>query len=188
MHVRGEEVFYYITLYNESYAQPPKPEGVDEGIVRGLYRVREAGARRSRRVGLIGSGSLLNEALRAAEILETGHDVGADVWSATSFGQLRREAVEMGVDPPWVAQQLGREPADLFLALSDFTHLWPEQIRAWVPGPYLTLGPEGWGMSDTREALREQHGLTGEAIARRIVEALQRGPEHTSATGWATAS
>jgi pyruvate dehydrogenase E1 component len=178
MHVRGEEVFYYITLYNESYPQPPKPPGVDEGIVRGLYRLRAAGGGagvgRPRRVGLIGSGSLLNEAIRAADILEAGHDIDADVWSATSFGQLRREADEEGVDPPWVAQQLGERPADLFVGVSDFTHLWPEQIRRWVPGRYVTLGPEGWGLSDTREALRELHGLTGEAIARRVVEALGR--------------
>jgi pyruvate dehydrogenase E1 component len=172
MHVRGEEVFYYITLYNESYPQPARPEGVDEGIVRGLYRVRAGAAGPDRRVGLIGSGSLLNQALHAAEILEVGHGVAADVWSATSFGQLRREAVEEGIDPPWVAQQLGGHSAQLYVGLSDFTHLWPEQIRPWVPGRYLTLGPEGWGMCDTREALRELHGLTGEALARRVVEAL----------------
>jgi pyruvate dehydrogenase E1 component len=172
MHVRGEEVFYYITLYNESYPQPSKPDGMDEGIVRGLYLLRPAAGARPRRVGLIGSGSLLNQALRAAAILEANHDVDADVWSATSFGQLRREADEEGVDPPWVAQQLGARPAGLFVGVSDFTHLWPEQIRRWVPGPYITLGPEGWGLSDTREALRELHGLTGEAIARRVVEAL----------------
>jgi pyruvate dehydrogenase E1 component len=173
MSVRGEDVLYYITLYNEAYAQPAKPDGVDEGIIRGLYRLRTGAAGSERRVGLIGSGSLLNEALRAAEILEAGHGIAADVWSATSFGQLRREAVEEGIDPPWVAQQLGREPAELYLGISDFTHLWPEQIRRWVPGPYVTLGPEGWGMCDTREALREQHGLTADALVRRVLATLR---------------
>jgi pyruvate dehydrogenase E1 component len=176
MSVRGEDVLYYITLYNESYAQPPKPDGVDEGIVRGLYRLRAGAPGVDRRVGLIGSGSLLNEALRAAELLEAGHGIAADVWSATSFGQLRREAVEEGIEPPWVAQQLGWEPAELYLGISDFTHLWPEQIRRWVPGPYITLGPEGWGMCDTREALREQHGLTAEALVRRVVSQLSGLP------------
>jgi pyruvate dehydrogenase E1 component len=172
MHVRGEEVLYYVTLYNESYPQPAKPDGADEGIVRGLHLVRPGAPGADRRAGLIGSGSLLIEALRAAEFLEAAHGVAADVWSATSFGQLRREADEEGVDSPWVEQQLTSHPADVFVGVSDFTHLWPEQIRRWVPGPYLTFGPEGWGMCDTREALREMHGLTGEAIARRVVEAL----------------
>jgi pyruvate dehydrogenase complex dehydrogenase (E1) component len=85
--------------------------------------------------------------------------------------------VEEGIDPPWVAQQLQAHPADLYVGISDFTHLWPEQIRRWVPGAYVTLGPEGWGMCDTREALRDLHGLTGEAIARLVVEALSVGPE-----------
>ena len=181
MHVRGEEVFYYITLYNESYPQPAQPEESDEGIIRGLHRVRPA-AERGRHVALIASGPLLVEALRAAELLETDHEVGADVWSATSFGQLRREAVGEGRPEgpparPWLADQLGRHPANLFVGLSDFTHLWPEQIRPWVPGPYVTLGAEGWGMCDTREALRELHGLTAEAIARRVVAELGSAPD-----------
>ncbi len=181
MHVRGEEVFYYITLYNESYPQPAQPEGSDEGILRGLHRVRAAAAP-GRRVALIASGPLVEEALRAADLLEAGHDVGADVWSATSFGQLRREAVGEGRPKgaparPWVAEQLGRQPASLFVGLSDFTNLWPEQIRPWVPGRYVTIGAEGWGMCDTREALRELHGLTAAAIARRVMAELRAVPE-----------
>ena len=188
MHVRGEEVFYYLTLYNESYPQPPRPAGMEEGILRGLYLVRAGAAGPSRRVALVASGPIVEEALRAAEALEAlavpeaeaGEapgvprvGIGVDVWSATSFGQLRREAVGEGrpegpPERPWVAEQLGSRPADLVVGLSDFTHLWPEQIRPWVPARYITIGAEGWGMSDTRQALRELHRLTGEAIAARV--------------------
>ncbi len=207
MHVRGEEVFYYLTLYNENYPQPPRPAGVEEGILRGLYLVRPAAAPpaaappaaappaaegRQRRVALVASGPIVEEALRAAEALEAlavpeaeagdapgvpRVGIGVDVWSATSFGQLRREAIGEGrpegpPERPWVVQQLGSRPADLVVGLSDFTHLWPEQIRPWVPGRYVTIGAEGWGMSDTRQALRVLHGLTGEAIAARVLREL----------------
>ncbi len=153
-----EDVFYYLTLMNENYHHPPMPEGVEEGILRGMYRLREV---ESAQVQLLGSGTILNEVIAAADLLESDWDIAADVWSVTSFTELRREGIEV---ERWnmlhptseprrahVAEQLSDVPA---VAATDYIRSFAEQIRQWVPGRYRVLGTDGFGRSDSRRALR----------------------------------
>ena len=159
----GENAFYYITLYNENYAHPAMPAGAEEGIRRGLYLLRTSTLAGKPRVQLLGSGSILREVLAAAERLESEFAVAADVWSATSFGELRKDGLACDrwnlLHPteaprqPWVAQQLGgRGP---IVAATDFMRSYPDLIRNWVPARYTVLGTDGFGRSDTRVALRD---------------------------------
>ncbi len=159
----NENGFYYITLYNENYAHPAMPEGAEEGIRRGLYLLRPSEVEGKPRVQLMGCGTILREVLAAAERLETEFGVAADVWSATSFGELRKDGLACDrwnlLHPaeaprePWVAQQLaGRGPV---VAASDFMRSYPDLIRNWVPARYTVLGTDGFGRSDTRVALRD---------------------------------
>jgi pyruvate dehydrogenase E1 component len=161
-----EDVFYYLTLMNENYVHPPMPEGAQEGILRGMYLLRDAGSPRSKkpRVQLMGSGTILREVLAAAELLEADFGVLADVWSVTSFSELRREGVEIDrwntLNPlakqprvPYVTTQLkGRQGP--VIASTDYIRSYPDMIRAWVPGDYRVLGTDGFGRSDFRQALR----------------------------------
>jgi pyruvate dehydrogenase E1 component len=158
-----EDVFYYLTTMNENYTHPALPAGTEEGIRRGLYRLRKGASRKKLRVQLLGSGTILREALAAAEILEEEHGVAADVWSATSFTELRRDGLAcdrhnlLHPGAPrrecWVEQQLAGVSGP-FIAASDYMKAFADQIRAWVPGRYITLGTDGFGRSDTREELR----------------------------------
>ena len=154
--------FYYLTVTNENLPQPSLPEGeeVREGIVRGLYRVRGAA---TARVRLLGAGPMLAEALKAADLLAADFGIAAEVWSVTSFSELARDghacdrAALLGganAPQPWIARQLGAAAVPT-VAASDYVRAVPEQIRAWVPGPYRTLGTDGFGRSDTRAALRD---------------------------------
>jgi pyruvate dehydrogenase E1 component len=168
----GEDVFYYLTLYNENYAMPAMPQGIEDGILRGLYLFRPARERRKLRASLVASGSILRQALRAQELLEQ-YDVAADVWSATSYQQLRNDALEVerwnrlhpDQEPraPYVAKLLrGRGPV---IAASDYLKAWPDQIARWAPEPFVALGTDGFGRSDTREALRRHFEVDAEHIA-----------------------
>jgi pyruvate dehydrogenase E1 component len=160
-----EDVFYYLTLMNENYPHPPMPEGAQEGILRGMYRLREAGSKRSRkpRVQLLGSGTILNEVLAAADLLQEDFGVLADVWSVTSFTELRRDGLEVErwnmlhpLEKPrraYVAEALGSARGPV-VASSDYIRAFPDQIRQWVPGRYRVLGTDGYGRSDSRRALR----------------------------------
>jgi pyruvate dehydrogenase E1 component len=190
MYEEQENVFYYITLYNENYVQPAKPEGVDEGILRGLYLFqkseRSEGPSGSKlpRVQLLGSGSLLREALRAQQILgELG--VAADVWSATSYKLLRYEAMACerwnmlhpGETPkvPYVTQTLGKAEGPV-VAVSDYMRILPDQIARWVPQGLTPLGTDGYGRSDTREALRRFFEVDAESVTlAALVQLARRG-------------
>jgi pyruvate dehydrogenase E1 component len=152
-----EDVFYYVTVMNENYAHPPMPEGAEEGIRKGMYLLRR-GTGTGRRVSLLGAGTILREAIAAAETLEKEHGVAADVWSVTSFGELRRDGGS------WVARCL--EGASEVVAATDYVRAVPEMIREWVPGRYATLGTDGFGRSDTRAALRAYFGVDRAAIVR----------------------
>jgi pyruvate dehydrogenase E1 component len=153
-----EDVFYYLTLMNENYRHPAMPPGVEEGILRGMYRLRPVDAPR---VHLLGSGTILMEALAAASLLEEDWDVAADVWSVTSFTELRRDGIEVdrwnmlhpSADPrlAYVRQSLSDAPV---VAATDYIRAFADQIRGWVPGPYSVLGTDGFGRSDYRKALR----------------------------------
>jgi pyruvate dehydrogenase E1 component len=181
-----ENVFYYVTLYNENYAMAPKPAGSDEGILRGLYPLRAGdGDADWARVHLLGSGSLLREALRAQEILRERYQVRADVWSATSYKELRREALEVErwnlLHPaaerrrPYVERVLAEAGAGAgvpVVAVSDFMKLVPDQIARWVPAPFVPLGTDGFGRSETREALRRFFEVDAEHVALAALRAL----------------
>ena len=171
----GENGFYYLTLYNENYAQPAMPVGAEEGIRRGIYRLRRSTlGDDQRRVQLIGSGAILREVLAAATRLEDDFGVAADVWSATSYGELRKDGIACdrwnllhpGEVPrvPYVAAQLPKNCGP-FIAASDFVRAYPDLIRTWVPGPYRVLGTDGFGRSDTRAALRDFFEIDARFIA-----------------------
>jgi pyruvate dehydrogenase E1 component len=176
-----EDVFYYITLGNENYPMPAKPEGADEGILKGLYPLRHAAGLAGRpRVQLLGSGSLLREAVRAQGMLAERYGVAADVWSATSYKELRREALAAErwnlLHPgeperkPYVQQLLEDAPGPI-VAVSDYMKSVPEQIARWLPGRFYSLGTDGFGRSDTREALRRFFEVDAESI---VLAALGR--------------
>jgi pyruvate dehydrogenase E1 component len=162
MLVEQEDVFYYITLMNENYQHPPMPEAAREGILRGMYLLRESELG-SPRVQLLGSGAILREVLAAAELLESEHGVGADVWSVTSFTELRRDGIEV---ERWNMLHPVSEPRQAYVsecladrdgpvvASTDYIRTFADQIRQWVPGTYHVLGTDGFGRSDYRRALR----------------------------------
>jgi pyruvate dehydrogenase E1 component len=160
---RGEDVFYYVTIYNENWAQPAKPDGVEDGVLRGLYRFRPAEAG-SRRVQILASGPILLQALQAQRILAERFDVAADVWSATSFQQLRNDALDADrwnrLHPdgepriPYVRECLDGTEGPV-IAATDYMKAVPDMIARWISRPYTTLGTDGFGRSDTRDALRE---------------------------------
>ena len=160
-----EDVFYYVTVMNENYAHPPMPAGAEEGIRKGMHLYRRANGK-GRRVCLLGSGTILREVIAAADTLDREHGVAADIWSVTSFTELRREALdcEMNGRIPWLAQCL--DGASTTIAATDYVRALPELVRAWVPGRYQTLGTDGFGRSDTRAALRAYFGVDSHAIVR----------------------
>jgi pyruvate dehydrogenase E1 component len=164
MYVEKESVFYYLTVMNEKYAQPEMPPGVENGILRGMYRVRQGQtSSESPRVQLLGSGTILREVLAAAEMLEHDHGVAADVWSMTSFNELARDGQDADrwnlLHPgkerrlSYVERQLSGTTGPV-IAATDYMRSFSEQIRAYVPRAYRTLGTDGWGRSDGREKLR----------------------------------
>ncbi len=182
MYTRGEDVFYYLTLYNEDYPMAPMPEGVEEGILRGLYRFRRGGAG-TKRAQLFGSGVILREALRAQALLAERHDVAADVWSVTCYQQLRNEALAVErwnrLHPletprvPYVTAALGDAPGPV-IAASDFMKSVPDMVARWVPRSFTPLGTDGFGRSDTREALRRHFEVDAEHIVVATLAALAR--------------
>ncbi|TAK69248.1 MAG: alpha-ketoglutarate dehydrogenase [Betaproteobacteria bacterium] len=186
-----EDVFYYVTVTNENYAQPPLPAGAEEGIKRGMYRLRQSplggafpetgGAKKIPRVRLLGSGAILREALAAADILDEGYGIAADVWAVTSFTELRRDGLECegwnrahpdDLRKSWVEQCLGNTGGPV-IAASDYVRAVADLIRAWVPGKYVALGTDGFGRSDTRAALRRFFGVDAHSIAKAAVRATQ---------------
>jgi pyruvate dehydrogenase E1 component len=161
----GENCFYYITLYNENYSHPGLPAGAEEGIRRGLYPLRSSTLDPGKpRVQLIGSGSIMLQVLAAAECLEADFSVAADVWSATSYAELRRDGIACdrwnllnpAAEPrvPYVTEQLNSHDGPV-IAASDWVRAYPDLIRNWVPRRYTVLGTDGFGRSDTRLALRD---------------------------------
>jgi pyruvate dehydrogenase E1 component len=185
MYRDGEDIFYYLTLYNENYLQPAKPDGVDEGVCRGLYRFAPSpeGADHSARV--LFSGTAHSAARRAqAELLEH-YGVGVELFSATSYKLLREEALEVErwnrLHPgevhrvPYVTSVLG-EPDGPTVAVTDFMKMVPDQVARWVPGTFIPLGTDGFGRSDTREALRRFFEVdTGHVVVAVLSGLVQEG-------------
>jgi pyruvate dehydrogenase E1 component len=182
MYVQDESVFYYISVMNENYAQPALPDGAQAGIVKGGYLLK-SGAAGKLRATLLGSGTILREALAAAELLEKQFGVMADVFSITSFSELRREALECErwnlLHPadrprvPYVQTLLDGRTA--LVAATDYVRNVPDQIRPWVSQPYLTLGTDGFGRSDTRAELRQHFEVDRNFIALAALKALADG-------------
>jgi pyruvate dehydrogenase E1 component len=183
---RGEDQLYYITLYNENYAMPAKPEGVDEGIVRGIYRflgVPEVTGEPRGPVRLVGSGAILQQALAARDLLAERFGVAAEVYSATSWQLLRRDALEVErwnrlhpAEPPrvpYVSRVLGPEGGPVVL-VSDWVKALPDLLGRWLPAGYVSLGTEGFGRSDTREALRALFEIDAPNVALAALTALER--------------
>jgi pyruvate dehydrogenase E1 component len=174
MYDEMESVFYYITTMNENYAQPAMPEGSEEGIIRGMYLLEDAGAEEYRtakpkkelageRVRLLGSGTILREVRKAAQTLRDEFGCHVDVWSVTSFNELRREALSVSrsnmLNPtakpkkPFVTEQLETQSGPV-IATTDYMMSYADQVREFVPGTYRVLGTDGFGRSDSREKLR----------------------------------
>jgi pyruvate dehydrogenase E1 component len=166
MYEDGESIFYYISVMNENYAMPPMPStpGVKEGILKGLYKFKAAGKPKAKlRATLLGSGTILNEALKAQKLLAENYNVQADVWSATSYKNLYVDALDCErwnllhptVEPrvPYLTQCLQDGP-DVIVAASDYVKALPESISRWAPGDLICLGTDGFGRSDNRGALR----------------------------------
>jgi len=180
MNQERESVFYYVTVMNENYPHPAMPEGAEEGIRKGLYPLRR-GEGDGERVQLLGSGSILREVEAAAELLATDWGVVADIWSAPSFNELRRDGLvaerwnrlHPGEDPrrSWVEQQLGDTEGPV-IAATDYMRAFPDQIRPFVSRRYLTLGTDGYGRSDTREALRSFFEVDRRHVAVASLKAL----------------
>ncbi len=180
MYREQENIFYYITCMNENYVHPAMPDGAEQGIVNGMYRVRSADGD-GLRVQLFGSGTILREALAAAKVLEQQFDVAADVWSVTSYSELRREGIDCDRWNRRNPTATGRTPYvgtclegidGPFIAASDYMRIVPDQIRQWVPGRFVVLGTDGFGRSDSRAALREFFEVNSSNIVLAALKAL----------------
>ncbi len=180
MYVDGEGVFYYLSVMNENYAQPALPADSEAGIISGGYRLR-TGGRGKVRSTLLGSGTILREVLAAADILEQQFGIPADVYSITSFSELRREALEIErwnlLNPaatprvPYVRKLFGA-PDSPVVAASDYMRTVADQIRQWVAAPYVTLGTDGFGRSDARAPLRRHFEVDRNFIALAALKSL----------------
>ncbi|MDJ0781739.1 MAG: pyruvate dehydrogenase (acetyl-transferring), homodimeric type [Desulfosarcinaceae bacterium] len=171
----GHNLIYYLTITNEVYPMPPKPDGVDEGILKGIYRFRSATKKRAPfKAHLLGSGAILNEVLKAQALLENNYGVAAEVWSVTSYKALYEDAT---ATERWNWLHPGEAPRDCFLArqlkgakgiyvaASDYVKTLPAAIAKYLPGPLTVLGTDGYGLSETREALRDHFEVDARHIA-----------------------
>jgi pyruvate dehydrogenase E1 component len=177
-----EDVFYYLTLENDNYVHPEMPEGVEEGILKGCYRFKAA-EKGDAKVHLWGSGAIFPEALRAQQILAEKFKIGADVWSVTSYGQLRRDAIEVERWNRLHPTEDERKPliAELFadgdqpiIAASDYMKVLPDGLTPWLPGRITSLGTDGFGRSESRDYLRRHFEVSAEAIAAAALSRLAR--------------
>jgi len=195
-----EDVFYYVTLMNESYAQPSMPAGAREGILRGMHVVRPV---KDAKVRLLGAGTILTEVAAAAELLERDFGVAAEVHSVTSFTELRREGMAVsrarrlaaggGEDLCWLERQLPATGVPV-IAASDYVSAVADLVRPWIRDPYIALGTDGFGRSDTRAALRrffevDRHSVVVAALRaigdKRAGDAAARyGIDATAAPPW----
>ena len=183
MYVDGEDIFYYLTLYNQDYPMPAMPSGVEDGILQGIYLYRAAVQQAKHRAQIFGSGIAVPEALRAQEILAEKFDVAADVWSVTSYQQLRNDALTAErwnrLHPgeparvPYVTKALANSSGPV-IAVSDFMKQVPDMIARWVKPPFMPLGTDGFGRSDTREALRRHFEIDEAHIVVATLSALSQ--------------
>jgi pyruvate dehydrogenase E1 component len=181
MYAEGEDIFFYLSLYNENYVMPPMPAGVEDGILKGLYKFRSGAEGKKHKAHIFGSGPIINSALKAQEILADRYGVSADVWSATSYKLLRTDALRCkrwnmlhptaAPKKSYVETLLAKEQG-VFVAVSDYMRLVPDQIAPWVPGGLMTLGTDGFGRSDTRARLRRFFEVDAESTVIATLYAL----------------
>jgi len=180
MYANDESVFFYIAVMNENYVQPALPKGVEAGILKGMYLLQAGGAGKVR-VTLLGSGTILREVIAAADMLARDFGIPSDIYSAPSFSELRREALAIErwnrlhpgepAKTPYVAQALSKATGP-FIAATDYMRAWPDMIRQWVPGRFVTLGTDGFGRSDGRDALRRHFEVDAKNIVYASLQAL----------------
>ncbi|WP_455198616.1 pyruvate dehydrogenase (acetyl-transferring), homodimeric type [Kaarinaea lacus] len=180
MFTEHEDIFYYVTAMNENYHHPAMPKGAEEGIIKGMYLFQK-GKKKKARIQLMGSGTILREVIAAAELLENDWGVSADVWSATSFTELAREARDCDrwnrlhpdedAKVPYVASCLADMDGPV-VAATDYVQSYPDQIRKWVRGRYEVLGTDGFGRSDTRSQLRKHFEVNSVNVAVTALKAL----------------
>ncbi len=184
MYVEQEDVFYYLTVENDIYSMPEMPDGVEEGILKGLYKFKPSAKKRTRlKAHLFGSGAIINSALKAQSILEEKYQVSADVWSITSYKALHRDALDAerwnrmhpGEKPrlSYIEQCLAKERG-VYVMASDYVKALPESIARWFPNPPVSLGTDGFGRSETREALRDHFEVDYRFIVLGALSALVR--------------
>ena len=183
MFVDQEDIMYYITVLNEKYKMPKMPDGVEEGILKGMYKFRKSKKRKGEKVHLFGSGAILNEALRAAEMLEKDYDIIADVWSVTSYKELYENALETDrwnrLNPgkkrrkTYIEECLDGDEG-LCIAAHDYMKAIPMTVSRWFPGVLTVLGTDGFGRSDNRRALRDYFEVDDRNIAYTVIHSLHR--------------
>ncbi len=176
-----EDCFYYITLYNENYVQPPMPEGVEDGIIRGMYLLKPAAGEFAHRAQILASGPMVLQALEAQEMLAEHYGVGADVWSVPGWKQLRDDALECErwnrlhpEDPPrtpYVTEALAQSAGPV-VAVSDWVRAVPDAVARFVPQPYIVLGTDGYGFSDVRTALRRHFEVDAAHVVVGVLDGL----------------
>jgi pyruvate dehydrogenase E1 component len=201
MYTNNEAIFYYITVYNEDIKMPPMPghanwaeqngkeadpaliEKTKQGIIKGIYRYAQVDEKKSHHVQLMGSGPIMNRVLEARQILAEKYDVSSDVWSVTSYQQLRFDALSCDRHNRLHPEEEARVPyltaalADAegpFIAASDYVKALPDLVREWIPGYLTSMGSEGYGMSDTREVLRRHFEIDKEMIVIGVLDALRK--------------
>jgi pyruvate dehydrogenase E1 component len=181
MYQNHEEIFYYITIYNENYSMPAMPDGVEDGIIRGMYRFRQSATTmvNERKAHLLGSGSIMTQVLRAAEVLEA-MGIPTDIWSVTSYNELARDGIateranrlRRGEKQSCYVEQILAGEAGVFVAASDYMKAQPLSIAQWIPGRFAALGTDGFGLSESRPDLRDHFEVSAEHIVYTAIAAL----------------
>ena len=181
MHEKNENVFYYITAMNENYSHPEKPKGADEGILKGMYLFKEYNNKGKIKIQLMGSGTILREAIAAAKILSEEYGVDSDIWSVTSFNELRKDGMEIErknllnpdskKEKSYVQKCLEKRDGPV-VAVTDYVRSFSDQIRPYTDKPFYSLGTDGFGRSDTRKNLRKFFEVDKEHIVAYTLSAL----------------
>ncbi len=183
MYEQQEKIFYYITVTNENYAMPIMPEGVEEGIIKGMYRYEKSikKSKSARKAHLMGSGSIMMQVLEAKKLLEA-MDISTDIWSVTSYTELQRDALDTereqllateGEKPKAYIQELLEKETGVFVSVSDYVKQWGYGISKWMPKAYHVLGTDGYGLSEAREALRDHFEISPKFIALAALQLLK---------------
>ena len=183
MHEKNENVFYYITAMNENYSHPEKPEGADEGILKGMYLLKEYKNKGKIKIQLLGSGTILREAIAAAKILSEEYGVDSDIWSVTSFNELRKDGMEIErknllnpnnkKEKSYIEKCLEKRDGPV-IAVSDYVRSFSDQVRPYTGKPFYSLGTDGFGRSDTRKNLRKFFEVDKEHIVAYTLSALAK--------------